>query len=297
MASAPELKEIGDAAPAIAHASKPSRVHYPSEVQNTTEHVHHPTPGPLAQENSGSATPSVIDVTDDEEHFEAEDYDWSGDDDLVDEELKFEEKLGNREHRSGWGFKRIMTLLFSTFLGSLFLAVILAAPAVLVNYLWYKPNPTTDRAYVKDNISAWLFWAAANMIVSWALAFIGKQLAHNITVLNIKSFHVVDLIPIIARLLLQIFWGRISEGTKTRMELYISVKGTLKPVLYAASMWVSWVIIFENIYKLSDPSNPDGSPAGYTDRLHQVVEFGFFLSLVFCVQKMISLFVGENFWP
>lgn len=80
---------------------------------------------------------------------------------------------------------------------------------------------------------------------------------------------------------------------KTRLELYISVKGTLKPVFYAASIWVSWVIIFQNIYNLYDPNNADGSRTGYTDRLNQVVEFWFFLSLVYCVQRMISLFVGK----
>lgn len=194
LVSAPELKELARTSSALATPAAKGRVHYPAEIQsNTEEHIHHgiPSAGLLTadmaysqQENSAphlsrSASPSIIDLVDDEEHYEAEDYDWSGDDDLVDEELKFDEKVRNsradKEH-NGWSFKRIITLLFSSFLGSLLLAILLATPAILFQYLWYKPYPTEDRAYVNDNISAWLYWASANMLVSWALAFVGKVL-------------------------------------------------------------------------------------------------------------------------
>lgn len=78
---------------------------------------------------------------------------------------------------------------------------------------------------------------------------------------------IVDIIPAIARILISISWGHVSEEVKSHIELYDSVRDTLKPVLYAASAWLSWIILFQNIFKLYD-SNANGfSVAPYTDRV------------------------------
>jgi len=42
----------------------------------------------------------------DDECEDDSDYDWSGEEDLVDEEAKFEEQMGKGEKRKGWGPKR-----------------------------------------------------------------------------------------------------------------------------------------------------------------------------------------------
>ena len=137
------------------------------------------------------------------------------------------------------------------------------------------PHPDDHRRYVKDNIEAWLFWAAANVSISWALALI------------------VDIIPVVVRFIISMAWGHVSEHVKSRIELYNSVKGPIKPVLYAASGWLSWVIIFAHIFKLYDMDDEGASRASYTPRLYQAIEFLFFFTLVICAQKMLSHFIGE----
>ncbi|KAG6881263.1 hypothetical protein C0995_002474, partial [Termitomyces sp. Mi166 len=130
---------------------------------------------------------SSIMTTDDEE---SEDYDWSGEEDLIEEEAKFEGRMGGSKPKArGWGIRRIITLLFSSLIGSTFLAAVLVVPGVLVQIYWYKPNPTEHRLYVKDNVQAWLFWAASNLVISWYLAM------------------VVDVIPVIIQHFLDVAWG------------------------------------------------------------------------------------------
>ncbi|KAJ3760988.1 Mechanosensitive ion channel-domain-containing protein [Lentinula raphanica] len=213
--------------------------------------------------------------TDDEE--DESDYDWSGEDDLVDEEAKFEQQMGVKPKRTGWGFKRIITLLFSSLLGSTLVAGILVTPGILIHFYWYNDNPTSHRKYVEQNVQAWLFWAAANLLLSWYLAVI------------------VDLVPTLATFIIAAAWGHVSEVFKSRVELYNSVKNTFKPVLYAASAWASWVIIFGHIFNLYDTEDSSQSRASYTERLYEVVEFLFFFVLVICAQKMLSHMIAFAF--
>jgi len=154
---------------------------------------------------------------------------------------------------------------------------LIVAPGILIHFFWYENNPTDHRRYVKQNVQAWLFWAAANLLISWYLALI------------------VDLIPIIITFILAAVWGHISEYHKSRIELYNSVKNTFKPVLYAASGWASWVIIFGHIFNLYNTDDPDNSRAHYTRRLYEAVEFLFFLALVICAQRMLSHAVAFAF--
>ncbi|ETW84480.1 Mechanosensitive ion channel [Heterobasidion irregulare TC 32-1] len=206
----------------------------------------------------------------DDEYDEDDEYDWSAEEDLVDEEAKFEHQMGIAQRPRAWGFKRVVTLLFGSLIGSTFLAALLVAGPVLVHFFWYKPHPTDHRRYVLDNLQAWLFWAAANLLVSWWLALI------------------IDLVPAVVRGVVALVWGHVSESIKTRIELFNSVKGTVKPLFYAASGWVSWVILFEHIYNLHDSGEEAQSRAKYTNTLDNVVEFLFFLTLVWCAQKMLS---------
>lgn len=62
-------------------------------------------------------------------------------------------------------------------------------------------------------------------------------------------------------------WGNISEAFKGKVALYEAFKGWVKPVLYAACAWVSWIILFDHIYKLHDSSTEVASKAKYTDRV------------------------------
>jgi len=139
--------------------------------------------------------------------------------------------------------------LLSTLIGSTLLTIILVTPGVLIQFYWYKVNPTERRRYVKDNVQAWLFWAGANLLISWYLAMI------------------VNIIPILAQFFIAISWGHVSEHVKTRIEMYDTVKDSIKPLSYAASGWASWVIIFGHIYKLYDTRQPNESRAPYTNRV------------------------------
>lgn len=146
---------------------------------------------------------------------------------------------------------------------------------------------------MKDNVEAWLFWTAANVSVSWFLALI------------------VDIIPSIIRFVIVLVWGHVSEAVKNKLELYASVKDTVKPLFYAAGSWVSWVIIFVNIFHLYDQDDESASRASYTPRVssshdvtilhhstafvsqvYQVIQFLFFFALVICAQRMLSHAIG-----
>lgn len=280
-------------------------VHYNDALTRGVE----PAPGYTRTDSNDllpSSKASSIAGTDDEDSV---DYDWSGEEDLVDEEAKFEERMGgSKPKRKGWGPKRyfaflisdilynsssitrILTSLFSTIIGSTFLAGILIVPGVIVQVYWYKPHPTPERLEIKDNVQAWLFWAAANLVISWYLAMI------------------VDIIPVLVQFFISASWGHVSEFVKTRIEVYDSIKNNLKPLLYAASGWVSWTIIFGHIYNLYNTQNSDDSRAPYTNRvrtsfpfarlylivlqLRQVVEFFFFFALVICIKRMLSHSIG-----
>ncbi|KAH7916809.1 Mechanosensitive ion channel-domain-containing protein [Hygrophoropsis aurantiaca] len=238
-------------------------VHYPANVNTGHTPTYFNSPPKIESRASSIAGT-------DEEEDEEDDYDWSGDEDLVDEETKFEKQMGLKLKPQGWGVKRIFTLLFSSLVGSTFLAGILVVPALLVRFYWYKPHPTEYRRNVTDNIEAWLFWAAANVVISWGLAM------------------VIDIIPVVTRIFISIAWGHVSEEVKSQIELYDSVKDTIKPVLYAGSAWLSWIILFQNIFKLYNTSPDITSPAPYTDRVEQAIEFLFFFALVICAQRMLS---------
>ncbi|KAF9008845.1 Mechanosensitive ion channel-domain-containing protein [Cyathus striatus] len=250
--------------------TKPKAVHYPDNVKPAL-------PYPYTRQDSdfmSSRTPSIAATDDDDDS----DYDWSGEDDLVDQEAKFEQQhMGVKTAPQGCGFRRIITLLFSTLIGSVFLAGVLITPALLIHFYWYEPHPTEFRRYVKDNVQCWLFWAAANLVISWGLAML------------------IDLVPVVTRLFIAAAWGHVSEYVKTRIELYNSVKDTAKPAFYAASSWASWIIIFAKIYDLYDDDDVTKSQAPYTRRVAQVVQFFFFLALIWCAQRMLSHFIAFSF--
>jgi hypothetical protein len=70
---------------------------------------------------------------------------------------------------------RILTLLFSSLIGSTFLAAILVAPGIILYFFWYKPSRTEFRHRVTLNVQAWLFWAAANLLISWCIVVSPRQ--------------------------------------------------------------------------------------------------------------------------
>ncbi|KAF9535054.1 Mechanosensitive ion channel-domain-containing protein [Crepidotus variabilis] len=261
---------------------KHTRVQFPEDLA-TKAGFNHPAgatetgglPYPfIRQDSEFGSRPGSIAGTDDED---SEDYDWSDEDDLVDEAAKFEGQMGHKPKREGFSFKRLISLLFTSLIGSTFLAAVLVAPALLVHFYWYKPHPTDHRRFVKSNLEAWLFWAAAQLIISWFLAMI------------------IDIIPIIIRFFIALVWGHVSESVKTRLETYSSVKDTAKPAFYAGSAYASWAIIFGGIYDLYNADKPEESRAPYMRRTAQVVQFFFFLILVWSIQKMLSHFIAFSF--
>lgn len=79
-------------------------VHYAADMQDEHhEHEHnHSAPQSVASSIAG---------TDDEGDG---DYDWSDEEDLVDEEAKFEQRMGNAPKKSGWGFKRSVVIIWQS---------------------------------------------------------------------------------------------------------------------------------------------------------------------------------------
>jgi len=259
-----QSSEASDSSPK--QSAKPT-VHYSEDVYHApTSHYYNSPP-------RVESRPSSVVGTDDEDDDD-EEFDWSGDEDLVDEEAKFEKHMGVTLKSRGWGVWRLFTLLFSSLIGSTFLAAVLVTPALLIHFFWYKPHPTDYRRYVDQNVEAWLFWAAANVVISWGLAMI------------------VDIIPVVARILISISWGHVSEEVKSQIELYGSIKDTIKPLLYAASAWLSWIILFQNIFQLYNTDGSVTSYAAYTDRVAQAIEFLFFFALVICAQRMLFHAIG-----
>jgi hypothetical protein len=139
--------------------------------------------------------------------------------------------------------------LFSSLIGSTLLAGVLITPGILVHFYWFKPHPSTHRLYVRDNIQAWLFWTAANLVISWYIAML------------------INIVPILLRYFISLFWGHVSESVKSKIEMYNSVKDTAKPAFYAASAYASWIIIFNHVYHLHSDNSAVESRAPYTDRV------------------------------
>ena len=144
---------------------------------------------------------------------------------------------------------RIATFFLSTLVGSTILSGVITAVPIILHFYYYKPHPTERRRYITDNVSAWLYWTAANILVSWYLALI------------------VDIIPNVFNVLILAVWGEISENIRSRVELYNAAKGKFKPLLYGASGWISWVIIFDGIFNLYEHADESQSRASYTPRV------------------------------
>ena len=129
----PEDKVVDEKAPL-------KGVHYPSDLASLP--VHRP-----AIIRVDSDAPSAAGT--DDEYEEDSDYDWSGEEDLVDEEAKFEEQMGKKPKRKGWGFKRyaltnawflsLTSILCQNHHPSLFFAHRVYVPCWLAHYCTNPP--------------------------------------------------------------------------------------------------------------------------------------------------------------
>ena len=77
----------------------------------------------------------------------------------------------------------------------------------------------------------------------------------------------INIVPILLRYFISLSWGHVSESVKSKIEMYNSVKDTMKPAFYAASAYASWIIIFNHVYNLHSDSIAVESRAPYTDRV------------------------------
>jgi len=92
-----ERDEKSSDSPIVDEKAPLKGVHYPPDL--TTPPIHRPA---ILHVDSDVAS---VAGTDDEYEGDS-DYDWSGEEDLVDEEAKFEAQMGNKPNRKGWGAKR-----------------------------------------------------------------------------------------------------------------------------------------------------------------------------------------------
>lgn len=90
-----EKKRMEDAYSRDANPGTTPKVHYPVDVAPAYQST------PPRQSDSRN---NSMDVTDDED--EEDNYDWSGEDDLVDEEAKYEQQMGVKPKTPARGFKR-----------------------------------------------------------------------------------------------------------------------------------------------------------------------------------------------
>ncbi len=135
-------------------------------------------------------------------------YDWSDEEDLVERTGKIQQKAQLEERNPGVGSNKVINLLScyvfrltlntgsfpSSFLPSSALSSLHAFSSRLhfsSTSTGTKPHPTEYRTYVKDNIEAWLFWTAANLVISWGLAMI------------------IDLFPVVLRYFIAAIWGHV----------------------------------------------------------------------------------------
>jgi hypothetical protein len=169
---------------------------------------------------------------------------------------------------------RILVWLLSTLIGSTILTGLLVTAPILLKVFWLDPQWSEHRHFVWEQVTAWVVWAAANIMLSWYFAFF------------------VDIAPIIASSVVEVVWGELSEYVKSRVQLYNSAKHAIKPMLYGGTGLASWVIIFHNIYGLYDPSNESASRASYAPRAFQVVKFLFFVMLVLSFEKGLKHMIG-----
>ena len=172
-----------------------------------------------------------------------------------------------------------ISALFSSLIGSTLLAGVIITPGILVHFYWFKVHPSPHRRYVRDNIQAWLFWAAANHVISWYIAML------------------INIIPILLRYFISLSWGHVSESVKSKIEMYNSVKDTAKPAFYAASAYASWIIIFDKIYHLhSGNTSLVPSRAPYTDRVRcPIVNCPIYL-VQLCPFSLPKLYYSSFFW-
>ncbi|KAG8733275.1 hypothetical protein FRC10_000328 [Ceratobasidium sp. 414] len=266
-----------------AHPPDYERDHKLDEQKGSPAHVHYPDedgeelPKPARPSNLRTFSALSAAGSDAEDDLE-EDYDWSDDDDLLDQEAKFERTTGQRKKvRTGCGCGRIIIFFFSTLIGSTITAGLLAAAPIVLRLYYLNPHRTEHRTYVTNTVSAWLFWAAANVLVSWYIAVL------------------IDLIPHIVAFVVGTAWGTVSEQLKGRIEVYNATKGWIKPPFYAATAWVAWYILFANIFKLYNPNDEGASYASYTPIVYQIIIFIFFLTLLYCLQKMFTQFIAISF--
>lgn len=80
---------------------------YDTKPKPTVHYNDGERPGYHSRDNSTdllNSRPASIAGTDYEE--DSDDYDWSGEEDLVDEEAKFGERMGVKNKPAGWGIKR-----------------------------------------------------------------------------------------------------------------------------------------------------------------------------------------------
>ena len=100
-----------DALADVAGDKKQTKVQFPEDLNKASAAGPTTTlPYPFIRQDSDvfSSRASSIGgtLTDDDV---SEDYDWSDEEDLVDEEAKFEKKMGVKTKREGWGFKRFVS--------------------------------------------------------------------------------------------------------------------------------------------------------------------------------------------
>jgi hypothetical protein len=91
-----DLNDDDDGASSSNYHNKGPSVHYKEGMTTPGYHYDHTRPPSLAPT--------------DDEGSDSEDYDWSDEGDLGEQEAKFEQRMGFKQKRKGWGFKRLVAL-------------------------------------------------------------------------------------------------------------------------------------------------------------------------------------------
>ncbi|OAV99069.1 hypothetical protein PTTG_02396 [Puccinia triticina 1-1 BBBD Race 1] len=227
-----------------------------------------------------------------------DDYDWDNDDDL-EGDVRFadlnDDKHPAQHHRRRTLSRRfspysIVKLLITTFIGNILLSLLCIIPPLVLRFTGYYQSGDSPEAhntrFIYDNVAAWLFWAAYNILASWVLSFLTEL---------IPRPHSSCCVHQAIVLLVGVVWGDVNETIKGRVETFHTAKPWIKVIFYSAMCWGSWEVIFNGIYHLYALTDTGHYRAPYTETIHIIVELLFFFMLILSLEKLLLLTISMNF--
>ena len=289
---------------------RPTTVHYAEDSNPGMEFVHRLGARTDSTELV-SSRPASVAATDDED---SDDYDWSGEEeDLRDEEAKFEEHMGNtkKQTRKGWGFRRWFTLPFSL----LWNVDLLSCPGSLPCY--------SPLSLAPHSLPLFSLLQASSSRCTGITTIQLHSVSTSRTMYKLGSSGLPRILSYHGALLWRLTWCLFSSGTSFPLRgatfqniskidsKFMTLSKTPSSLSFtlpaAGSAGISFLGTYTNcitqeIRTRAGPIIQSGyAPIGYIIyqmfiffQLQDVVEFFFFFALVIYVKRMLGHFIGSR---